>query len=61
MTAEEARLMYLSEVANAVYTCNGSRRYREQRWLIVDAASIALDMANAEASIERTRQSVAGA
>lgn len=50
--------MYLAESANAAYTCNGSRRYREHRWLLVDAASISLDLAEAEASIERTREGV---
>lgn len=42
---EEARTTYLSEAANAAYSCNGSRRYREHRWLIVDAMSISYDLA----------------
>ena len=61
MSVEDARHAYLFAASNAVFTRNASRHYREQRWLIVDAASIAYDLAVAEASIQRLRASVAWA
>lgn len=59
MTIEEARLMYLADAATALYSCNSSRRYREHRWLLVDAASVAYDLAVAQESEDRTRRGVA--
>lgn len=49
MNVNDARHFYLFSAASAVFTCNGSRRYRERLWLSVDAASLSYDLAVAQA------------
>lgn len=61
MSVEDTRYTYLFAAANAAFTCNGSRRYREARWLEVDAASLAYDLAVAEAHQPLRQQQPIGA